>query len=226
MLQRCPFLFPPPTIPPSRGGPPPGRPSLFLTGLLPAMQGPHGLPVNPRAAGWLLLGLVLNVGLIGPLGFLRYRLANRALRELLRPYKTDPIGKTWSEIAGPETAAVVEQQDRAILATGESMHMEQGWTGPDGRPIIALAQKVPLKDEDGRVVGIITCGIDITRLKKRSRVWKIRLRVKAAISARCGAIGDCPIRSPVKPPCRMAVSLAQNTSTAWSIRSPITLARR
>jgi PAS domain S-box-containing protein len=97
---------------------------------------------------------------------LRYRLANRALRELLRPYKTDPIGKTWSEIAGPETAAAVEQQDRAILATGESMHMEQGWTGPDGKPIIALAQKVPLKDEDGRVVGIITCGIDITRLKE------------------------------------------------------------
>lgn len=26
-------------------------------------------PLNPRAAGWLLLGLVLNAGLIGPLGF-------------------------------------------------------------------------------------------------------------------------------------------------------------
>ena len=96
---------------------------------------------------------------------LRYRMTNRQMRLLLEPYGKDILGRTWSDIAGADAAAVVEEQDRRILTTGEPTHMEQGWTGPDGRPTVVWAMKMPLKDADGAPLGIITCGVDVTRLK-------------------------------------------------------------
>lgn len=97
---------------------------------------------------------------------LRYRMMNRRMRELQQVSHVDYIGRTWSEIVGPSAAAVIEDIDRRLLETGEPTHMEQAWTGPDGRPIVLFALKVPLRDSEGRVMGIITCGIDITRLKE------------------------------------------------------------
>jgi PAS domain S-box-containing protein len=97
---------------------------------------------------------------------LRYRLINRRMREIGQFTTSEYFGKTWSEMAGPDVARVVEDIDRHILQTGESTHMEQAWTGPDGRPIVIWALKVPLRDTDGSVSGIITCGIDISRLKE------------------------------------------------------------
>ena len=96
---------------------------------------------------------------------LRYRMMNRCMRDLRIKYNPDYLNKTWSEIAGSAAAAVVEDLDRHVLATGETTHMEQAWTGPDGRPLVIWALKVPLRDQTGRILGIITCGLDITKLK-------------------------------------------------------------
>ncbi|MFN3401923.1 MAG: histidine kinase dimerization/phospho-acceptor domain-containing protein, partial [Ferrovibrio sp.] len=97
---------------------------------------------------------------------LRYRMMNRRMLELRQAYPAEYIGRSWSDIAGPDVAAVTEDLDRRILETGEPAHMEQAWTGPDGRAIVLFALKVPLRDSEGRVMGIITCGIDISRLKE------------------------------------------------------------
>lgn len=97
---------------------------------------------------------------------LRYRMMNRRMRELRQAQEVDYMGRTWSDIAGPDAAAVVENIDRRLLETGEPTHMEQAWTGPDGRTIVLFALKVPLRDSEGRIMGIITCGIDISRLKE------------------------------------------------------------
>ncbi|WP_341703089.1 PAS domain-containing sensor histidine kinase [Ferrovibrio sp.] len=97
---------------------------------------------------------------------LRYRMINRRMRDIMPADLVNVIGRTWSEVVGPEAAAAVEQEDRRILASGETIHMEQGWAGRDGRQLIIWAMKVPLRDADGRVQGIITCGVDITRLKE------------------------------------------------------------
>jgi PAS domain S-box-containing protein len=114
---------------------------------------------------------------------LRYRLMNRRMRELRLAYPADYIGRTWADIAGSDTAAVVEDIDRRILATGEPAHMEQAWTGPDGRPIVLWALKVPLRDNDGKMLGIITCGLDITRLKE-TEVQLIEQREAAESASR------------------------------------------
>lgn len=97
---------------------------------------------------------------------LRYRMLNRRMRELRQAQSAEYIGRTWGEIVGPDAARAIEDVDRRLLETGEPTHMEQAWTGPDGRPIVLFALKVPLRDNQGGIMGIITCGVDISRLKE------------------------------------------------------------
>jgi PAS domain S-box-containing protein len=114
---------------------------------------------------------------------LRYRAMNRRMRELQQDYKGDYLGKTWSEIVGPIAAKLVEDIDRQVLTTGEPTHMEQAWAGPDGRNLVIWAMKVPLRDADGRIMGVITCGIDITR-QKETEAMLIEQREAAETASR------------------------------------------
>jgi signal transduction histidine kinase/HAMP domain-containing protein len=108
---------------------------------------------------------------------LRYRYANRSRRHaigsVIGPGLDGPgdggaklVGRRLSEVAPGESTALVEAADRELLATGEAQHFEQARTGPDGKPAIIWSLKTPFRDADGNVTGIITCGVDITRLKQ------------------------------------------------------------
>ena len=97
---------------------------------------------------------------------LRYRYVNRSRREALGAGSDQLIGKRLSEVVDAATAAPVETSDRAVLATGEAKEFEQARTGPDGEPAIIWSLKTPFRDADGKIGGIITCGVDITRLKE------------------------------------------------------------
>ena len=97
---------------------------------------------------------------------LRYRYVNRSRREALGASGDRLIGKRLSEVVDATIAAPVEAADRAVLATGEAEEFEQARTGPDGAPVIIWSLKTPFRDADGKVGGIVTCGVDITRLKE------------------------------------------------------------
>lgn len=114
---------------------------------------------------------------------LRYRAMNRRMRELQQDYDGVYLGKTWSEIVGPDAAKLVEDIDRQVLATGEPTHMEQAWAGPDGRNLVIWAMKVPLRDAQGKILGVITCGIDITR-QKETEAMLIEQREAAETASR------------------------------------------
>jgi len=114
---------------------------------------------------------------------LRYRAMNRRMRELQQNYRDDYLGKTWSELVGPVAAKLVEDIDRQVLITGEPTHMEQAWAGPDGRNLVIWAMKVPLRDAQGRIMGVITCGIDITR-QKETEAMLIEQREAAETASR------------------------------------------
>jgi PAS domain S-box-containing protein len=100
---------------------------------------------------------------------LRYRYINRsrraALGDTLSPGGELVVGKRLSEVADSDSAELVESADRAVLETGEPQHFEQTRIGSDGQPAIIWSLKTPFREADGRVRGIITCGVDITRLK-------------------------------------------------------------
>jgi PAS domain S-box-containing protein len=101
---------------------------------------------------------------------LRYRYANRSRRLAIGAAMDGGdaklVGKRLSEVAPGDAAALVEAADRELLATGEPRQFEQTRTGPDGKPAIIWSLKTPFRDADGKICGIITCGVDITRLKQ------------------------------------------------------------
>ncbi|HVO00646.1 MAG TPA: PAS domain-containing sensor histidine kinase [Candidatus Cybelea sp.] len=109
---------------------------------------------------------------------LRYRYVNRSRRAALGDVLGDAlgatlgnkslelVGKRLSDVVVADYAAQVEEADRAVLATGEPQEFEQARNGPDGKPAIIWSLKTPFRDPDGTVRGIITCGVDITRLKQ------------------------------------------------------------
>jgi PAS domain S-box-containing protein len=96
---------------------------------------------------------------------LRYRYVNRSRRAALGDSGDLVVGKRLSEVVDADAAGIVEATDRAVLATGEARQFEQARTGPDGKAAIILSLKTPFRESDGSVRGIITCGVDITRLK-------------------------------------------------------------
>src|SRR5581483_3892413 len=96
---------------------------------------------------------------------LRYRYVNRSRRAVLGESGALLVGKRLSEVTSGDIAEPVEAADRALLQTGEPQAFEQARTAPDGTPAIIWSLKTPFRDADGRIAGIFTCGVDITRLK-------------------------------------------------------------
>jgi signal transduction histidine kinase len=90
-----------------------------------------------------------------------------------------------------ESTALVEAADRELLATGEAQQFEQARTGLDGKPAMIWSLKTPFRDIEGKVTGIITCGVDITRLKQiESELVAQRERAEAGSRAKVAFLGS------------------------------------
>ncbi|WP_300303364.1 PAS domain-containing sensor histidine kinase [Ferrovibrio sp.] len=97
---------------------------------------------------------------------LRYRVVNREMRNLLAPYYGNPIGQTWEELTAGGRRPFVEDIDRQVIESGNTVATEQHWVLPDGKAMMILARKIPLRNERGGIEGVVSCGIDITELKE------------------------------------------------------------
>lgn len=93
-------------------------------------------------------------------------LANTGTRENLRG-KTDydfarELG--WDQNVVPSW----QKDDKTVMETGEPRNniVEPPFLRPDGSTIYQLANKVPLRDQDGMVVGILGISFDITKLRE------------------------------------------------------------
>jgi PAS domain S-box-containing protein len=79
----------------------------------------------------------------------------------------EPIGKTLLDfVKKPELIARVAKQDEEILRTGIPLvDYEEDIELPDGTPKYYSLTKVPLRDENSRILGLICIGRDITEQK-------------------------------------------------------------
>lgn len=76
------------------------------------------------------------------------------------------IGKTDFDVAPPEHAAKFQADDRSVIESGTPrLNYEEGSTSPDGAPQWFRTSKMPLRDADGNVVGILGFFQDITDQK-------------------------------------------------------------
>jgi PAS domain S-box-containing protein len=94
---------------------------------------------------------------------------------------TDLIGKPWAEVAGltdREFLADVDQgdaimaNDRRILEKEIAEVVEEEITTPGMPPSIWLSTKSPMRDVEGRVVGLVGVSIDITAKRRVEQALK------------------------------------------------------
>jgi len=95
----------------------------------------------------------------------RYVMSNRYHQEFLGLSEQDVQGKT-SEIVGAEHAAAMSKLDREVIETGQPIPFFDFELKKNGDVRQAICTKAPLKDADGRVVGVITTTIDISERRQ------------------------------------------------------------
>ncbi len=98
---------------------------------------------------------------------LRYLLDNPAHRKHVQERALEAVmGHDAYDYFPPEIAARFQAEERAVFKTGEPMlNLETMETAADGSVTWWLTSKVPFRDADGQIVGLVGIARDITRRK-------------------------------------------------------------
>lgn len=76
------------------------------------------------------------------------------------------IGKTNFDLYPPELAEPFWQVDHEVLKSGQPViNYEEPGLDPEGHWVSVLTSKIPLRDESGNVIGLVSIGRDITERK-------------------------------------------------------------
>jgi PAS domain S-box-containing protein len=117
----------------------------------------------------------------------RYLLANRRFLEQFHVGSDAVIGKNDSELFPPDTASALRSVDRRVVVAKAPVTEEEVVPNDDG-PRTYLSVKCPLRDRDGRVLGVFGISTDITERKHsedalRASEERTRLIIDAALDA-------------------------------------------
>lgn len=116
----------------------------------------------------------------------RYRFANPATLQVFGHAPEQVIGHTDAEILGEgETARRLRENDRHALETGEPVESEEAVPLPDGTVRFFQSRKMPLRDADGRIVGLLGIARDVTERKaaqaqREATQLKLEMGIQAA----------------------------------------------
>jgi len=95
----------------------------------------------------------------------RYLLINRAGAAFLGKQRAEVIGQDDTELFAPESAHIILERDRMIMATGEAQMIESKATA-NGITRTYLTTKNAFRNAHGEVIGLIGISRDITELKR------------------------------------------------------------
>jgi diguanylate cyclase (GGDEF)-like protein/PAS domain S-box-containing protein len=100
---------------------------------------------------------------------LKFIKVNNAFENLAKKKASEIIGKTDFDIYPEANAKKMSEDDMEVLKTDKAkLNIEENILMPDGRNIWLIANKMPLHDKDGKVIGIMGISHDITELKTMS----------------------------------------------------------
>lgn len=88
---------------------------------------------------------------------------NRAVEELLDKNEADIIGKTAYDFFPKNIADSMIENDKIMLQNGEKTINKEWHTYPNGREMLVETLKSTLYDSDGKIIGILGVGRDITQ---------------------------------------------------------------
>ena len=96
----------------------------------------------------------------------RMLVGNRGTSELIGKPPEDYLGLTDAEFLDDEAQGLaIMANDRRIMESGETEQVEEEVRLADGSPAVWLSTKAPMRDPDGRIVGLIGSSLDITERK-------------------------------------------------------------
>lgn len=108
----------------------------------------------------------------------RFTFFNRAAEQLTGKPAAEALGRDEAFLFPPETAEVLIERNRRVLAEGKVIHFEDAIPTADGQRIF-LTTKGPLRDAAGQVIGLFGTARDIserTRMEAELKQAKDRLR--------------------------------------------------
>jgi PAS domain S-box-containing protein len=103
----------------------------------------------------------------------RYLMVNSACARFLNKRREEIIGKNDLELFPSETAHQFMEQDRRVLATGETQIFEGFAAGPSDTRMYIVTKGV-YRDDEGKILGLIGISHDITE-RKRAEEQRVQL---------------------------------------------------
>jgi two-component system CheB/CheR fusion protein len=89
----------------------------------------------------------------------------------------EAVGKTALELPEQSAAMELHRQDEAVLDTGETQHYKlEKRTRPDGSEEWDLVTRLPLRDPEGKIVGVTAIFRDVTEQKRAEEKIKDGVR--------------------------------------------------
>ena len=87
------------------------------------------------------------------------------------------VGLTDFDLSWPSVAASYQADDAEVIKTGrEKLKIEDEMPLPSGKKIIVLTNKMPLRDEEENIIGVVGTATDITELKEAQKELKSALK--------------------------------------------------
>jgi PAS domain S-box-containing protein len=96
----------------------------------------------------------------------RFVMLNDATAQVLGTTVGEALGKEETDFLRDDSVHDALESERRIVASGDAEHRERRLATPQGERVFTVNQ-APLRDDDGRVIGIVTVAHDVT---ERTRV--------------------------------------------------------
>jgi len=111
----------------------------------------------------------------------RYLLFNKAASRYVGRPVEEVLGKDDAQLFGPEDAEMLRENDLQVMRSNQIQNLEELLITPEG-PRTFHAIKVPYRDREGKVIGLIGISRDITENKNAIAALHLRDRAIQAVS--------------------------------------------